>query len=112
MVERKLLQRGPQTLVIDAVIDRIRPGDRTDNTGAPLPGSVAGTVTATVQHHAVEVRTWLVELVPPAIDLDERVMDKIARVITIADEESSATNLPSELGVVEPCEPVTAIAGH
>ena len=56
MVEGKLLQCGPQSLVIDAVIDPIRPGNRPDNRGAPLSGSVAGTVTATVQHHAVEVR--------------------------------------------------------
>lgn len=63
------MQRGPPTLVIDAVINRIRPGNRTDDRGAPLPGSVAGTVTATVQHYAVGVRTWLGELVPPAIDL-------------------------------------------
>ena len=112
MVERKLLQRRPQSLVVDAVIDRIRPSDRTDHTSAPLSGSVAGTVTATVQHHAAEVRTGLVEFVPPAINLDERVMDKIARVITIADEECSATDLPGEFGVVEPCEPVTAVAGH
>ena len=39
-------------------------------------------------------------------------MDEISRVITVADEQRSATNLPSELGVVEPCEPVTAIARH
>jgi hypothetical protein len=112
MVEGKLLQRDPQTLVVGAVIDRVRAGDRTDGRGAPLPGSVAGTVTAAVQHHAVEVRTWLGELVPSAVDLDERVMDEISRVVSIADEERRATNLPRELRVVEPCEPVTAIARH
>jgi hypothetical protein len=112
MVEGELLQRGPQILVVDAAVDRIRPGDRTDGRRAPLAGSVAGTVAAPVQHDAIEVRTWLVELVPPAIDLDERVMDEVSRVITIADQERGATNLPSELGVVEPCEPVTAVARH
>jgi hypothetical protein len=112
MVERKLLQRRPQSLVIDVVIDRFRPRNWTHDTGAPLSGGAAGTVTATVQHHAAEVRAGLVEFVPPAINLDERVMDEIARVITIAGEERSATDLPGEFRVVEHCEPVTAVVWY
>jgi hypothetical protein len=108
MVEREPLERGPQRLVIDAVVVRVRPGDRTGGTGSPLPGGVAGTVTTAVQHDPVEVRTWLGQLVPSPIDLDERVMDEISSIVSIADEERSTTHLPRELPGIERCERATA----
>ena len=111
MVEREPLERGPQALVIDAVIASVRPRrpDRRRR-ARRCRAALRARSRQRFSTDPVEVRTWLIELVPPAIDLDERVMDEISRIISIADEERSPTDLPGELRGVERCEPATAIA--